>query len=395
MKIAIRRISSILAIAVFFSTSSSAQIIDSNQAIIDETNRIKAETDLESAKAERAKAEIARVQVLGIPSFSGKTELATNAGAMEVNLLASNALGSAASEIAANTDVSVLLLAGDEAVDFGAADAMKQQLQAIQYLYGLAGLKVPVAGSATPGADAAFLPPAAAVAAISAVAGLFRAETTISGTEASAVTQQMLVAAVASRLAGAGRPAMLANTRVAGVQTAAGISLYRLLNDLGELRYSADQQKSFLSGVSKPTPAQRLQLASLVAATTRHDAFLAKAFVADNAGVVPFAAAARMAGVFDDGRQILRVYINKAGGSVVNTRNIATIFGVDPVKVSGGVLVSYVRSDPKTGDVKSSDVLSCDTTLTGIRSVQERRWNIKRPSSIRHKLCSSIFSGST
>lgn len=369
-----------------------AQAADPNQQVKDETTRIQAETALENARADNAKAEAARIQAMGLPSFEGKAELGANAGAMEVNLLASRALGAAADRIAGDNQGSMVLLAGDEVVDFGAADSMKLQMDAIAALYKIAGIKAPSPpGTKHPGPAPAGGALPAAIAAFSAVAGLLRSDSTLTGADASAVTQQMLVAAIAARLARLKHPAVLPTALVSGVPPE-GKKLYDRLNDLAALRLVAEQRKAVLSAIKKPGAAEKAELANITAATARHDAFLAKVMVPDDKGAIPFATAARLAGLLGTDRSILRVYVNKAGGSIVNTKNIATTFGVDPLKISGGVVVSYVRSTPSTGEITAADVLSCDTTLTSVRSIQERRWISKRPETIKSALCESVLS---
>lgn len=380
-----------LAAVALMPVAAHAQAADPNQAVKDETARIQAETALENARSDNAKAQAARIEALGLPSFEGKAELGANAGAMEVNLLASRALGAAADKIATDNLGSMILLSSDEVVDFGAADSMKLQMDAIAALYKIAGIKPPSPGGTHggPAPTAGALP--AAIAAFSAVAGLFRSDSTLTGADASAVTQQMLVAAVAAKLAILKHPAVVPAALVSGIPPQ-GKKLYDDLNDLAELRLIAEQRKAALSAIEKPSAAEKAELAAITAATTRHDAFLAKVMVPDDKGAIPFATAARLAGLLGTDRSVLRVYVNKAGGSIVNTKNIATTFGVDPLKISGAVVVSYVRSTPSTGEITAADVLSCDTTLTSVRSIQERRWINKRPQAIKSALCVSILS---
>lgn len=97
----------------------------------------------------------------------------------------------------------------------------------------------------------------------------------------------------------------------------------------------------------------------------------------DDKGVVPIVQAARYANLLGDERRVLRVNVDETGGSVVNTKNIATTFGVDPVKVSGGLLVSYTLTDPNMGRVLAGNVLHCRTTLASLRRVQEARWTAR------------------
>src|SRR3712207_445278 len=110
---------------------------DANAAITAETERVKAEAELQKQKAELTKQEAERIKALGLPSFEGKTDLSTNAGAMEAALLATRAVGQAAIWIAAEGTLQagsgrLLLLAADETVDFGAAHVLDLQMEAIE-----------------------------------------------------------------------------------------------------------------------------------------------------------------------------------------------------------------------------------------------------------------------
>jgi hypothetical protein len=88
------------------------------------------------------------------------------------------------------------------------------------------------------------------------------------------------------------------------VLTPGGNVQYDQLNHPTDLRLNAEKGKGELSSIQKPNAMQKTELAKITAATARHDAFLAKALVANDKGVVPFAVAARLAGVLDRGRKV-------------------------------------------------------------------------------------------
>jgi hypothetical protein len=346
-----------------------------------ELDRIKAQAELAEAQADLAKAEADRIKALGLPSFEGKTELkGTDAGAMEATLLASQALAGAAEWIANSVNEEVLLLAGDEAVDFGVADAMLFELQAIEQLYQIAGY--PLAGDEKMVGGGI----AEAIAGVSAVAGMLRTETELSFAPTTAMTDGLLAAAVAGRLAARGQPPIMPKALIGGVSPQN--ELLTKHQELLALRLRAEQEQTRLAAVPKPSAGQKTKLEAIKRATSRHDAFLARATTADAKGAVPIATAARLAELRGTTRPVLRVYVDKAGGSLVNSKNIATYFGVDPLKVSGGLVTHFTVSQPNTGKVTRAGLLSCNTTLTSIRRVQERRW---RKPATNDRLCESLL----
>src|SRR5262245_42312451 len=112
---------------------------DPNAAVKAETDRLKAEAELEKAKAERVKA-------LGLPAFDGKTTLGVGAGAIETLILATDAVGDAAAQIAGDARQvkhpndhwyggNFLVLAGDEQLDFGLATAIRAEIRSFDTLF--------------------------------------------------------------------------------------------------------------------------------------------------------------------------------------------------------------------------------------------------------------------
>jgi hypothetical protein len=343
-----------------------------------QTERIKAETDLEKAKADRLKAEADRITALGLPKFEGKTDLGANAGAMEATLLSTRALGAAPQAVATESTESgkpkILVLTKDEVLDMGEAAAIQFEMDAIGVLFSNAEALRPAP---------LHIESFPVLPAISALAGLLRSDATLSYLDAAAIDDRMFVWAVASKLPG---QAVLPGARIGGEVGDAGKAMIEKLRGLAARRLSAGKRRGDLADVKKPTGRDKDELAALTAAITRYDAFFARVTTATDKGVVPFIAAARVSDLLGNGYPVLRLHVDKAGGSLVNTKNIATTFGIDPLKISGGIVVSYLLTNPATGDVAKADVLSCHTTLTSIRRVQERSWT--EPST----LCASAFS---
>ncbi len=340
-------------------------VAQADPATVSETERIKAETDLEKAKAELARAEADRIKALGLPSFEGKTELGTNAGAMEATLLSGRALGAAAQHISTVQAIQgkkIIVLALAESLDLGLASALDLEMKMISRLFDDAGVDPVDAGMMGGGAGT--------IAAISAFAGLLRSDSTLSGIDVSAIDDRMLSWAVAGRL---GSNAVLPSALIGGTPGAKAKALINDFASLVERRSQAEALRSSLAAKKDPTPAEKVQLAALNSAAARHDAFAARVTTPAASGAIPLISAGRVADILTPGTPVLRLHVDRAGGSLVNTRNIATTFGLDPLKISGGVIASYLLTDPSSGTVAAADTLACHTTLTSIRRVQERR----------------------
>lgn len=57
--------------------------------------------------------------------------------------------------------------------------------------------------------------------------------------------------------------------------------------------------------------------------------------------------------------QVLRVDVEKAGGSLINRSNIFTQLGFNGLTISGGMIVTYRLVDPASGTVRLSNTLIC------------------------------------
>lgn len=338
----------------------------------------KANLEAKAARiAAQAALDKARIDALGLPAFSGVTQIEQGGGAMEATILSSAALGSAARKIKtalkdAETAVafpsgsSFILLAGDEELDFGIAGRIRAQTNAIYQLFKVA--QVDTAALPAPAlADVAVM-----TAALSAVAGLMRAETKITPLETPAISDRMLVVAVASVLDA--KTAIIPSAPLYLEESGSGSGefpkrkILEQYNYLTQLRGIAQVKRQALG--EKPQGNDKVQADKLDAAISRYDAFVAKAAVADDRGNVPLSDAARVETLAVGKPLILRLKVEKAGGSLINTKNIATTFGVDPVKVTGGAIISYLLTDPSNARTLKAGTLICRTTLARLRKVQ-------------------------
>lgn len=323
------------------------QPADPNKPINDAAARLNAEAELFKAQA-------ARIKALGLPSYEGKTTLKDGAGAIEGLILATDALFEAAALIAEAAGLvnrpesgphegPFLILAGaDEQIDFGLATSMRIEMDAFAEIFG------PLA-PAKPVQPTAMATLGTSVAAIGAIAGLLRTDTEISGQSFAELSHRTLATATAGKL---GRRAILPSAAIGPV---AGSELVAALMQLIALRDAIAATKGADPGV-----------ATIIA---RFDDFYTRVMTADGTGQVPLAKAARLEQFLGENPLVLRVFVEKAGGSLTTRRNLWTFFS-DPVKASAGLVASYTITDPSTGRVLAADVLNCRTGEASLGEIQ-------------------------
>jgi len=70
---------------------------------------------------------------------------------------------------------------------------------------------------------------------------------------------------------------------------------------------------------------------------------------------------------------VLRVEVNRAGGTMITVKNLWTAVGLPAIRLSGGVIASYSLTDRTNGTVRLSGTVVCRTELTGLRSAMALR----------------------
>jgi hypothetical protein len=360
------------------------------------TEEIKAQAELERAKAERDRASADRVAALGLPSFEGKTTLGAGVGSMEATMLASHAVHRAAATIATAVKTKaegrpIIVLAGDEALDFGRVGAVGAELDSIQ-----AHFTRLTAASSDP-ESGGFIPVPAMISAVTAAAGLLRSDVDVTALDLQALSNRVLAMAVASKI---GTDATLPSAAIGNLPPAevdppnwAEKDLLQKLNWLVARRAAVEAVKPSPADPKNPTAAEKAKIADVTAALTRFDAFFARVTTADDKGIVPIVQAARLNDMWRRDPRILRVYVEKAGGSLIKNTNILTTLALDdPVRITGGLVASYLLTRPATGSVLAADLLSCATTVSRLRPVQSGSWRLDTTSKA-GAVCSGLVEG--
>lgn len=386
---------------------------DPNAATKAQTAAIEAETAKTNADAAKITAQTARdkaqIDSLGLPHFDNKTTLTDDGGAIEAAMLSTRAISAAslrigtlvgkvcsdatnAAKLAPATASApkvngvagsepwiqlisgksvarptpswrVVVLAGNEKIDLNSGKLMLAKIAYFNRKF--AALLPPPAKSKASGPKLLFESATMIPAAISAVAGLLGSETTVSGVKLPEVDDHMLANAVAGQLKGC------------AILPSVGAGMVDLENDpisiaIGEVLNQRNQAAALVAASKTP---KAYRIAELKATNADFDTFLKEIGTAGGDGQTPFVQASladRMAAVPE--LMILRVVVNRSGGTITNTKNIGTYFGTDPVRVSGGLVASFVLVKAQSGEVVIGDTLACQTARVKLRDVQSGNW---------------------
>lgn len=349
---------------------------DPNAAIAAETARLTAEAARINAEAAlitaRATRERSAVENLGLPKFDNKTTLTEGGGAIETSLLATAAVSAAAvsikSAIAGAQGLScanngrMLVLAGNQKFDLNAGNTLLARMSFVSRT--LSDAMPRRAGGPKPLA----LP--AITAAISAAAGLFGNEATISGVKLDEISDEMLANEVAGKLPSC---AVLpsAGPWLADVE---GSEIAKTLAVVYAKR--TDAAKVLAALPAKPNPAQTARATDLQGAIAQFDGFYKEISTPGADGSTPFVNAILADSLAARSNlHILRVAVNRAGGTITNSKNIGTFIGLDPVRVSGGLVANYAVVNALDGTIAAAGAVACRTARVRLNRVQDGTWH--------------------
>lgn len=340
--------------------------------LADRTALIEARTALEKARADKVDQRLDR---LGLKSDAmGKTVLTEGGGGFEGWLLSSRAIEAAA--VVLNADLArldvgreaLVLLAGDETFDMTLPSTMRERLS---YLSKQASDTLSSASCAAGGADAptgtlSFAP--GAMAALGAVVGSFRTDTTVTGFAGPDAARMVIAALVATRTRAEATPAAwIVPGDIMGVQETSP-----MLVKWAEIVNQRAKIAECRAGLARQGDGTKVQVDRLDAQTANIDDFSSKQIGAGD-GASPLVKAMQVDGVASLKPMILRVYVEKAGGSILNRRNLWTALGAPAVGITGGAVIGWRLGDPSSGEVVGGGNLVCRTELTGMRAIQNGR----------------------
>jgi len=258
----------------------------------------------------------------------------------------------------------ILVIAGDEAPDFSLPVMMTMEIHSLTArLQSACGCGGGEAGSG----PVHTLNGVGAVATIGTIIGLLKSDT-----ELTAIEQEVdagLLAAAVARTLNATMPAVAVRAGQAP-QGALITAFDKLVNVADEAQVVLDR----LPADKDLTQAQARQKARLTALLTRYEAFYARVTTANTAGAVPLVTAARLQNLTEQDPYILRVNTEKAGGTLLKRTNVLTALGAESTFISAGLVSSYRMTDPAKGEIVANGVITCRTTLTTLKRVQDASW---------------------
>jgi hypothetical protein len=245
----------------------------------------------------------------------------------------------------------VLVVTAAEQLEFGQAAMMKSEIAALNHrLASACGCEGPsIAMESVP-----------AVAIAGAIAGLLKSETQLDAIEQT-VDATLLAAAVAARLPNA----IVPSAAIAGDGGGA------LIGQFNRLVSIAEQARAKYDALPQ---AEKEKATRLKNALDQYDKFYDRVTTANDKGVVPIVLAARLHKLIENDPYVLRVNTEKAGGTLLKRTNVVTALGGESVFVSGGLVSSYQLTDPRTGKMIGAGVVTCRTTLTSLKRVQNASW---------------------
>jgi hypothetical protein len=293
----------------------------------------------------------------------------TNTLAIESWLLTSTAINATAANIhnavsgkVPEGERKLLVLAGDEPLDFNQSDMLKIEMDSLfRRLQQASGIKCPTRRQL--GIQSVEAP----IALVGAIADLLKSETELTAIDQT-VDAKLLAAAVAGKFGNAVLPS-------AAIAAKPDSEMLRLFNELIAVADNSRLLRYRLAANENPSNCEQHKLDSLKLVLASFDKFYARVTTADEkTGMVPIVLAARLDQILDQDPVVLRVTMEKSGGTLLKRKNLLTAFGAETAFISGGLVSSYQLTRPKTGELIRSGVITCRTTMTSLKRVQEGSW---------------------
>lgn len=303
----------------------------------------------------------ARTKPLSDLAGEGKVTLGAGAGELESWLLSAEAIQEAGALIvtAIGRDKPVLLLTGDDTVDFQLLISLNEEIDDISRQLNRAKTEAGACGKKPSGPRLTNNAPI--IPLIGALGSILQSDTEVRGVNVDA-KDRILATAVAREL----RANAILPT-AAAYPDSAETALSIKIGNLSQLRAQAEQLKACLPASKKD------EIAGLATAITRHDTFRTAISSANAQGRVRLADAFALQAIYIDTPTVLRVRLEKAGGTLLTRKNIWTALGAKAVAVTGGVVATFIQTDPTKGSVINAGLITCRTGLKSLSGVHRQR----------------------
>ena len=344
-------------------------VTETAEEIEQQMKLIEAKTGLVTAKLEKLK-----LITDQLPKFENKTELKSDGGKFEASLLTAAAVQQAA--LAVSKDVqesltdtdSVIVLAHDAKLPINIGVMVNFQIE--NYKNQLLLADATYQQLCRPGAPAS-AGVAAAITIFNALTGLLGSETTITGLS-DLVDEKMLINTVAARLGN--------NTQILSY----GLGKADVLNSnlLVDLNKVAGLRDSLVINVTRCAAAapeeKKATILSLLTVAEKFNNFFAELAKPSDSGNSRIVDALLIEKVSGPNSKLLFIQLHNSGGSLIHSKNLWTTFGVDPLKVSGGLIATYSLVNMSDGALVTGGLVVCQTSLSSIRRVHRGKWRSKK-----------------
>ncbi len=323
-----------------------------------ETALVKAQGDLIAAQNAKIAAQAAPIAGL---AGEGKFELGADAGVMEAWLLTADVMGQAAENISKNIGSGpIVVVAGDERLDFLLMISARKEAESIE-----AQMSSALRTTSCPGQNKMM---STGVESISAVVGalgsIFKSDVSVTGLKLDP-SDRMFATAVARKLTDAYIPSAL---------VLPDTSKSSLSDRLEKLFRKSESVEERLKCLSTPEASKEAKegIASLEEAKERHDLFMDSLTSSDKDGVSRLARVLALEALEAKATNVLRVHVERSGGSVLKTKNVLTSLGFPAVGVTGGFIASFEVTESKTGKVLHAGIVVCRTRKASLGSIQSK-----------------------
>jgi hypothetical protein len=253
-----------------------------------------------------------------------------------------------------------VLLAGAEAFDLTLASVVEARLR---YVQSRLTSELVEAGCSPSGAEPAIAAAAGApiIPAIGALLSALKTDTKISGIEGPS-DARLLVNALTRRSS----RRWLIPTDVSLIPAESTIgNLWEAVSDLRTSALTCRSQKP----QTNAGKAEAADLTGAIAIADKAEVDL----VTSNSGLSPLLQAIRLSQIAEQNPLVMRLFVEKGGGSILLRKNLWTALGAPAVGITGGSVISWRLVEPASGHAMAGGLLLCRTKLTNMRSVHGGR----------------------
>lgn len=268
----------------------------------------------------------------------------------------------------ATAPAQIVLLAGDEALSFDAYAAFRSEAEgivhaAVRALRATGPRCTPPRRPVRPNANSRFMVGPGTVATVGALIGLLQSDTHVYGfTDLG--DEELLVSAITAERG----DFYIRQAELLAASPDPGDRVRRWLDEVAvcEAALRAEIQRQT---PANQTDAQKARVAEMAPVLTHIGSFNTRLTTPATDGKILLGAVLRQSLLQSTSSPyVLRVRVDRAGGTMITAKNLWTALGAPAIRLSGGVIASYSLSNRRSGRILLGGTVICRTGLTGLRS---------------------------